>query len=413
MARGYSPFKGTEVITDALPPACLGVISFETQAGVLEAFAGTATKLYRLNGTAWTNMVGDTNYTATQWRFALYGNRLVATNGVDLPLKLDIGVDSTFSNLTNAPKHRFPLVIRDFLIAADVTDGGIFQVKWAARNDSEKWSADCGGGAQQFPDGGQTVGGTGGEFGVILQRQALTRMNFVGGDLRFTFDKIEGAIGCIAPDSIVEFKGTTFYLSENGFQAFNGASSENISYQSVSDTFFSEVTRASIGTVRGALDVLNSCIVWSYPITGGSKLIIYNFRLGRWSEAEVAVTNLHTSFTSSGPVLAGFDTSHRLVRFTGSILTATVSTGDMQLTPGARTMITAARGLIDSAHTVTVGKKIKAADNEATTTASSNTNGRATLRSNGRYHRFQVVPTAAWTELTGIEVEGVPGGRNN
>ena len=123
---------------------------------------------------------------------------------------IDTDSDPDFADIPNAPIAAFFIVILDILVALAVNDGSIFQIKFSAVNDSEKWTADCGGGAQQVPDGGPVIGGTGGDYGVILQENGLRRMAFVGGDLRFRTDRIEGAIGCVAADSIVKYKGRTF-----------------------------------------------------------------------------------------------------------------------------------------------------------------------------------------------------------
>lgn len=431
-ANGYRPFKGSSAITAALPSLCIGNISFKRVSGGLETFAGTSTGLYRLNGTSWDDVAPSAYSPSAFWRFAVYGDILVATNGVDNPQKFDLSSDTQFSDLTNAPKHKFPIVVRDTLVALDLTDGSGFQVKWSAVNDATDWTAASGGGAQVLPDGGPVVGGTGGEYGVILQEQGLTRMDFVGGDLRFTFDKIEGAVGCIAKNSIVQYKGRTFFLSDEGFQVFDGAETTNISNEICTRTFFSELAAAeplttdtgedivtdlgeiiSVGALQavdGALDPRNSCVVWKYPTSTTTKLIIYNYSLNRWSYSNAVIDQLLTLQQVGGPVLAGMDSSDMLASFSGSDLTAVVSTGDLQLIKGRGTSVNCIRGLVDAAHDITVGKKYDLADTETTVSGSSNSNGKVSLRARSRYHRIQVSPTAAFTELTGVDVEVAPAG---
>jgi len=416
VTNGYAPFNGFgTALSDALA-GVIGVLSFKRVNGTIEHFAGTATKLYRLVAGVWTDVSRATPAysAATFWRFAMYGDRLIATNGIDAVQKFDLATDATFSDLNGTPPiHRFPIVIRDFLVAIDVQDGSGFEVKWSANNNSEKWTADCGAGAQDFLDGGPVVGGTGGEIGTILQERGVTRMTFVGGDLRFTFDRIEGAVGCIAPDSIVELKGNTFYLSNEGFQLFDGVTSKNISDEAVSDFFFGLLDSANVLQVRGALDQRNSSVIWSYPTSTTPRLIGYNYALGRWFEANLSVPILHTRISSAGDVLAGFDSANKLAALDGVILSATVSTGDLQLAKDNKTFVLNARGLVDAAHDITVGKKNALSDIEATVIGSSNTNGRAPVRSNGRYHRIQLQPTTTWTELVGVDIEAVPSGREN
>ena len=429
---GYEPFSGINAVSDALVAAPLGCISFRRTTGARETFVGTLANLYRLNGTTWTDVTNAGGFSnATFWRFAIYGERLIATNGIDNPQAFDLASDSVFADLPNAPVHRYPIVIRDTLVAVDVQDGSGKQVKWSAVNDSEDWTATSGGGEQSFPDGGPIVGGTGGEFGVILQDSGLTRMTFVGGDLRFTFDKIEGSIGCSDANSIVAYKGITFYLSEEGFQSFDGAESVNISDEQISDAFFNEFganrvtdtneTRVTStaetriinkgDVVRGALDTRKSCVTWSYPAAGVNKIIIFNYRLNQWSEATQEVACLHASLQTTGPILAGFDATHKLSLFNGTALTAVLSTGDLQLFPDRRAGLSSARGLIDAAHDITVTKKGALSDAGSTVVGSSNTNGKCSIRADARYMRFSLSQTAVFTEITGIEVEARPSGR--
>lgn len=432
IATGYAPFPSAEIISDALGDICTGSICFKRSDGTVETFAGTANDLYRLDGESWTAVSKSGGYLpANAWRFAVYGGRLIATNGVNNPQKFDLDSDTVFSDLSNAPKHRYPIVVRDVLVALDVTDGSD-PIAFSAVNNSEQWDADDGAGTQPLPDGGPVVGGVGGEYGIIFQEQAILRMNFVGGDLRFTFDKVEGAMGCVAPDSIIQYKGRIFYLSDEGFQVFTGSESENISTNAVSD-YFSDTYLD--GKVSGALDPANSSVVWSRPGPDGGfllkedgdlilkedgdsivlpaiELLIYNYRVQRWSEALPPVTQLHTGIEDGGEVLRGFNVDNELVEFTGAAMSATVSTGDLQLAKGRRASVSAVRGLVDSTHTATVGKKTDLADTEVTTSGNSNSNGKVSLRANARYHRIQIQPTATWTELTGAELEvAVSGGR--
>lgn len=408
VATGYGPFPGTSTImSSALPAGCVGSISLKRVDGTIETFAGTATKLYRRNGNSWTDVSqgGGTYTTGTFWRFAVYGLRLLATNGQGIIQAFDMGTDTEFADLTGAPTCDSIIVVRDTVVALACASGD--DIQWSANNDSEKWSAACGGGGQAMYEGGPVVGGTGGEFGVVLQEQGLTRMTFVGGDTRFTFDRIEGSVGCIAAESIVEWKGSTFYLSGEGFQVFNGGTSQNISDELVSAYFFDNCD--SLSTVEGALDPQNSCVVWNYSTSGGNKLLIFNYKLNRWSESDAAVDVLHTQVTSTGEVLGCF-VSDTLSTFSGSDRTAVVSTGDLDIFPGRSAFIRSVRPLVDAACTVTVGKKTDLADAESTQADATNSNGKASIRSRGKYQRIQVSPTATFTEIVGANVEAVQSG---
>src|SRR5215831_10377075 len=77
---GYGPFPSLSVYTSALPSACRGAFYALKSDGTVITFAGTATKLYRLNNTdfSWTDVSkGGGTYTAptfagqaANWQFA-------------------------------------------------------------------------------------------------------------------------------------------------------------------------------------------------------------------------------------------------------------------------------------------------------------------------------------------------------
>jgi hypothetical protein len=430
LERGYGPFRGPRVVSDALPASPVGAFSFRRVDGVRETFAGTETGLYRLNGTTWDDVTpsgGVSN--STFWRFTQFGTRLIATNGIDNPQRFVLASDTQFSDLTNAPIANFFTVIKRVLVAVDVKDGSGYQVKFSAVDNSEVWTLPEGAGNQEFITGGPVLGATGGDFGVILQENALTRMDFVGGDLRFTFDPVEGAIGCSDAASIIEYKGNTFYLSEEGFQVYDGASSINVSAEKVSEEFFANfdltrgtqqgdvrVTDAGETRVISRKDVIQaalypnfSLVAWSYPAGGANKIIMYNYKIDRWSESDVSITGFHTASRKTGQIFAGFNSLYQLVHFDGSQETATMATGDLQLMKGSRTNISCARGLVDAAHTINVSKKTALSDTETIVSGNSNTEGKVSIRANARYHRIELVPNANFTEITGVDLEMMSG----
>lgn len=423
--NGFAPFMGPRAVSDALVEAPVGAVSFRRVDGTRETFAGTESGLYRLNGTVWTDVTPAGGVSASEfWRFTVFGTRLIATNGIDNPQKFVLASDSVFSDLTNAPIAKNFIVVRNIVIAVDVQDGSGYQVKFSAVDDSQTWTIPEGGGNQEFTSGGPVVGGTGGEYGVILQENAVTRMDFVGGDLRFTFDEIEGAIGCIDSASIIEHKGNTYYLSEEGFQIFNGAESVNIAEERVSNTFFAgfDKTRSTSGgdtrvtglgetrvvsfgdVVQAALSPRDSVVCWSYPVGGVNKLIVYNYKIDQWTESDASITSFHTASLKNGQALAGFNSDNKLVLFDGPQQSAVLSTGDMQAGQG-RAQTVSGRGIVDSAHDITVSKKTALSDTATTVTGSSNSEGKVSIRANARYMRFQLNPTADFTEISGIDVE--------
>ena len=83
---GYGPFPAFSAYTSALASACRGAFYALKSDGTVITFAGTSTKLYKLNNTdfTWTDVSkGASTYSAlsstAQWQFAQTGNLVFAT----------------------------------------------------------------------------------------------------------------------------------------------------------------------------------------------------------------------------------------------------------------------------------------------------------------------------------------------
>src|SRR5689334_23635213 len=83
---GYGPFPSFSAYTAALPSPCRGAFYALKSDGTVVTFAGTATRLYRLNNTdfTWTDVSrGGAAYpvlsASSQWQFAQTGNLVFAT----------------------------------------------------------------------------------------------------------------------------------------------------------------------------------------------------------------------------------------------------------------------------------------------------------------------------------------------
>src|SRR5262245_55361884 len=83
-ADGYGPFPSLSVYSAALPAACRGYFYARKNDGTIVVFAGTASKLHRLDNTtlAWADVsAGGGSYSAlpgaAHWQFAQFGNFVI------------------------------------------------------------------------------------------------------------------------------------------------------------------------------------------------------------------------------------------------------------------------------------------------------------------------------------------------
>ena len=108
-------------------------------------------------------------------------------------------------------------------------------------------------------------------------------------------------------------------------------------------------------------------------------------------------------------LFAGFE-DDKIITFTGSTYNSEIITTDVEV--GYNSLVTLARPTIDNGSaTVKVASRKELDDTigfSASVTTSSE--GRANLRSHGRYHRFSINPTGNWTNAVGVDVDITPAG---
>jgi hypothetical protein len=377
-------------------------------------------------------------------RFTRFGNRTIAANFGDR-LQSFVADDSTsFRNLADdAPIAKFVTVVRDFVVAANITSSGgdyPYRAQWSGLNDETTWTtsqvtqADY----QDIPDGGHITGIRGGEFGLILMEKAIHRMSYVGTPFIFQFDNISREKGCIASGSISQYQGLTFFLSDDGFYVCDGQQVMPIGAEKVDRFFFSDAD-PDFSTMSCAVDPVRKLVLWNYKSRFAErKLLVYSFTTKKWSvmmttadyisDATTASVTLEEldSISSSidalsvsldsnqyagGKYFLGGTTGTKVITFNGAKKTATIETGD--ISTGGRSLVTLARPQVDNGSAlVALASRTLLSDGVTfgTSTAADSDN-RVSLRGSGNYHRLQVTPSGDnWNMAVAVDIDVVPQG---
>ena len=436
----YRPFRDLVGQGTAMSGACIGAVSFKDDANNAYNFAGVTDKLYRLDSNSWVSI--NTGYTTSgnqRWRFARFGDLVLATNRADVVQKYDITSDSAFSALGGTPpKARHIAVVRDFVVLGNLsTDENT--VIWSGINDAEQWTAGTGeSDSQILPEGGAITGVVGGEFGLVFQENSITRMEYQGPPLGFAFDVIEQGHGCIASGSLVRQGIFTYYLSRNGFHVTDGSQSQDIGTTKIEKYFFAKADETLFYKMSAVSDPLNNLIIWSYVGQDSSDgnpnwLLLYNYELKRWSEVNVSheqiFNSLSAGYTLEGldalypdldampisldsrslqggtTLLSGITTLHEFGTFTGDVLPACIATGEFELNKFQRTFLKEVWPVGDGTITVKVGYKDTHQTSTSYTAAYAiNSSGYANFLANNRLHSFQFDFTD-FTRASGFEVK--------
>lgn len=485
IAGGYGPQAGISAVSGftALDARARGAISLVDPVGNPATYAGDETKLYRLgqNGTEDVSRTtgGAYNCSSTQrWEFALFGTTLIAVNPSDDTQYIDIRTGVNFRPLRGdapnapsgstgaAPRAYHIGVVKDHIVLGDVIDNSFGHIPasiwWPQRSNPFHWPIVASDEAvaaesdrQPLQGGGKVqrvIGGA--EVGVVFQESAISRMEYIGGDVTFNITRVEPNRGLLASGLAVLVGRTVYYCSEDGWYAFDYTTSTPIGRERIDRTFFSDFDSAYSDRVSCERDPNNQRFYVLYPGSGHTagapnKYLCFDWSLNQWThgdiDAELLVPNggyaatvsldaplspddagdedavdtaglpsFDTPLVNPGDQdFAAFDASELLVKFNGTALEATFETGTLELDPGWWTLVSELRPLVDGAI-----PSIAVAVMESLPTPGSSVqygeevlmdgDGFVTVHDgNGRYHRFKlVIPAGGFNSAVGIEIDG-------
>jgi len=442
---GYGPIPQEEDYSEAASENLNSAVAGKTVAGAVRVFAGSSTKLFLMDSSDLSlDDISGTTYSATKnWKFTQFGNLVLAANGAQPVQAADLSTTTiSFANVeASAPTAKYLTVIRDFVATANQPASNPNRVQWSGINDPTTWSSSAVTQAdfQDIPDGGEIRGITGGEYGLVLLERSIVRMSYVGTPLVFQFDNIARNLGCYEGQSVIQWQGTTYWLSDDGFYSYNGQQIEPIGAEKVNRYFWATMEDSRLDEMSAAVDPFRNLVIWGYGSNDNTyRLLIYHWITKRWSYAETNVNRI-ADFSSPSFTLEALDTINanldlipvsldsrlwlggkmifggvrgaKLVSFGGSNKEATIETSDLE-TDGRFSMITLAKPVVDGG-LASVG--VASRNNLSETPVFSNQSqadaeNRVGLRSLGRYHRLRVVPSGSWGTAIAVDIEIQPAG---
>ena len=455
----YAPFKapvsyGTGAATAG---RCLGVKGVYDGNADGQIFMGDSTKLYRLVSRVATDVSKAGGYAVAAekwWQFEQFGSYVVAVAAATAPQVYQIGVSSLFANLGGSPPQATCVArVNDFLLMAKD-----FTVYGSAFNNITDWTPSATTQAHsQLLDQSQGTIQTiiGGEYAAIFQERAIRRAIYVGPPTIWDYgqDAVEQARGCISPNAAVKVGRAIFYCADDGFYVFDGTSSSPIGAGKVDDTFQRSINYGYRYRVAAAVDTRNKLVVFGVPTGSGTninRLYIYSLTDGRWTYDDVDLETMTSMpvealtvdnfqlfepsdnldspnldsitidsdvFDERRRVLAGVDTTHNLETFTGPPRQATVETGEFEIEPGRRALVTEVWPIGDmatSAVSAAIGRRPALPGDPVTYANASGMNraGYCPARTDARFirARLQVAAGASWRRLEGVLLTARPSG---
>ena len=294
---GYGPFADFNALSQPLPAACRGTFFARNADGSVATFAGTATRLYKLNNTnfGWTDVsLGGSAYAALSaafnWQFVQFNNFVIAVHENVAPQVFDLTSSTAFANLGGSPPQAsYVAIINRFVVLSGLLSFP-YRVQWSGLNQTTTWdNVTAQSNFQDLADGGLTRGvADGDQYGIVFQDSAIRSMTFnPGSPTVFDILKVSSSDGMFAPYSAVNAGGATYFCSTQGFKSIApGGTPVPVGKEKFDRTFFADVDEANPQLIIGAADPKAPRIYWAYKSLAGQaglfdKIIIYDWMLQR------------------------------------------------------------------------------------------------------------------------------------
>ena len=394
--------------------------------------AGSGAALYWSSDGGVTWILAGSGYGGTSWNFVEYGNCVYATNGVNPIQSLDTTQPPAFVALaaTTAPVAYVLGIIGDFVVAGNVVSSpigaptGANVIQWCGLAAPATWSVPNTQAARADQSGAQSLDtqygkvqfiASGQALGMVFQQTGITRVQYVGGDIVFSFYTYERKRGLVNPRAVTQIGNTVFYLSNDGFYATDGTEVQPIGYSKVNRWFLADCT--DLQAVRCSTDITNSLVIWAYPSASnasGYGQIIYNFAEGNWTRGNYASPLLFEGMLGQTRIPLTFSATNFVSRFDGAPADCELTTKDFRFDSSHHSLVVSLRVLCDNAN-ATAGICARDQDSDPQTFvgygAPEPVSRQISVRADGYMHSANVKIPGNFTYAQGIGYKYVNRGR--
>lgn len=293
----------------ALTGDCIGAASITLLDGSRKVVAGDADYLYVLATNAWTDISRATVYTTAagdRWRFAQFGNAIVAANNADL---IQVATSGNFANIADAPKAKYLVTAAGFVVAFGINDarvGGSRPDAWwcSGLYDHATWTP-APANLAEFGYLMDTPGAITGakRFGnaiIAYKANAIYIGEFVDSTVVWRWNAVQGEIGAVANDCIVDAGTSHLFIGTDDFYLFNGAQPVAIG-SPVREWFFKTADEEFLCNTIGVFDRKNNRVWWFFSAKGNNgaltDALVYHLKANKWGYAKYSAQTIFQYIT--------------------------------------------------------------------------------------------------------------------
>ena len=134
-------------------------------------------------------------------------------------------------------------------------------------------------GSQRLQDGTKIMGALVAKENILVWTDnALYTMKFVGAPFTFGFEQVGTNCGLIGQNAAIEIDGVAYWMSNNGFFAFDGT--VNSLPCSVEDFVYDDIDTTKGQQIAAGINNLFTEVTWWYPTSGSTfnnRSVVYNY----------------------------------------------------------------------------------------------------------------------------------------
>lgn len=442
--------------SDALAAECLGAALLTKLDDSRRVIAGTASKLYELSGTSWSDVSAGT-YTlgaTSRWCFAQFGDTSLAAN---LDETIQSSSSGAFAAISGAPQAAvIESVLASgggFVFAFNTIDGtyGTSPDRWwcSAVNDVTSWTPSISSQATT----GRLLGYEGPikaakKFGsdriVAYKSRSIYFGSYVGGDAVWSWQELPG-FGCAGLDAVANLGTSHFVVGEDNIYLFDG-----VRPTPIADTVRQWFIDNSSATYRYRTIVQfdrDKNLVWVFfPNSASSdgrpdRCLVYSLVTKQWGRADQSIeaavlfisptvtfdadsgtfdaaTGTFDEVPAGSKILAVFNTSHVLSLMNGDPTSSSFTLhdiGDDAVVSRVsevylRYMIQPTSASISAFYSMATGGGVNVGPVQSASDVPAAGGNRFTVRQTGRWHRLQF-SFMGDCRVTGYDAQPIPMGR--
>jgi hypothetical protein len=215
-------------------------------------------------------------------------------------------------------------------------------------------------------------------YGLVFQRFGITRAQYIGGNVVWSWQPYEFKRGCIAHGAAIKVGPIVYFLADDGFWYTDGANvlpvgTAGDNSAGIDNWLWEDLNTSALEAIRAGYDSTKRCIFFAIPTgtnTLPDTLLIYNLLAQRWTRAAIATETLWTADNGANGVpgtrqlLGIMDQTHTPDALTGAPLTGYLESCDIYATDGNRRTVTGVRPHVNATDLayVTVGSRDNLSD---------------------------------------------------